>query len=87
MITTGKNSFPQGRAHQLAIQYQMVSLESICTSHIIQTEQVVFETMHTYKYINMHITIINFKEGHEFGREKYGVYRRVMKEKKEEGNM
>ena len=39
---SGRNSLPQGRAHQLVIQYQMVSLENRHTHNIIQAEQGVF---------------------------------------------
>lgn len=35
-------SLPWGRAHQLVIQYQMMRLESMHTSNIIQTEQEIF---------------------------------------------
>jgi hypothetical protein len=41
-----KHSLPQGRVHQLVIQYQMISLEDMQ----VTTEQVVFMYLGIYMY-------------------------------------
>ena len=48
MLRTGEGV--QGRSHQLFIQYQMVSPEDICASHIKQTEKVVFMYLGIYMW-------------------------------------
>lgn len=71
----GDMYLPQGREHQLLIQYQTVSPENIHRSNIIQNKQVVF--VYTEIYIT-HVMVINelgainlerSKKG-EFGRRK-----------------
>ena len=59
----GRGGPPQGRAHQLVIQYQMVNPENIHTSSIIQTAQVI--SMNISEYTYMHT--ISEKRGNEFG--------------------
>lgn len=41
-----RDSPPQGRAHQLVIQYPMASPENIHASSSTQTEQVIFRNQH-----------------------------------------
>lgn len=41
MLRIGRNILPQARAHQLVIQYHVVSPENGHASNIIQTEQAV----------------------------------------------
>ena len=48
------SALPQGRAHELAVQLQMVSPENMHPTSIIQTEQVIFRD-HLYKHIYIHI--------------------------------
>lgn len=45
----GRSSFSQGRADKLVTQHQKVSLESIKTSNITQTEQVTFRLISIFK--------------------------------------
>lgn len=47
----GRSHLPQGRAHQLGLQHQMVSPESTYTSNAIWPEQVIFRNIHIYTYI------------------------------------
>lgn len=60
-IESGRNRRPQGRAHQLVIQHQMVSPETICISNI-QTEEA--DVRNIYEY--MHVITVIEKRGHEF---------------------
>jgi hypothetical protein len=69
---SGRNSLPQGRAHQLVIQHQVVSHEIIHASNIMQINQVAFICLGIYISIHMymHITItkkeaMNLKESKE----------------------
>lgn len=55
MLRRGE-SLPQGKAHQLVIQYQMASPENTHASNIIQTEQVIFRCICVSTYIQMHVT-------------------------------
>jgi hypothetical protein len=51
----GRNSLPQGRAHQLIIQYQIFSPENICIQgNIIQTEQVALMYLGTHTHTHTH---------------------------------
>ena len=43
---SGKNSLPQGGAHQWIIQYQLMSHESIDSSNITQAVQVIFRKIY-----------------------------------------
>ena len=67
-----RNSLPQGRAHQLIIQHQIVIPENIHRNNIIQTKQLIFRNIHvcthTYAYnaINAKETM-NFRENGEKG--------------------
>jgi hypothetical protein len=78
-------SFPQGRAHQLVSQYQMVRPKNVHTSNIIWTEQV-------ERYVCVHgcvcvcvcvcLTTIDKERSHNFEKEKgeaYNLYRRKEK--------
>lgn len=72
-VENGRKS-SQGRAHQLALQYQMVSPESTHTSSVMQMEQVVsiylkihthtemYTHTHTYNPIIKEKGIMNLKE-------------------------
>lgn len=42
---SGRNSLLRGRVNQLVIQYQTLNVESIHTSYIIQTEQIIFRNI------------------------------------------
>lgn len=44
-LKVGGNSLPQGRVHQLVIQFQMVSPENTHTTNIIMTEKVIFRNI------------------------------------------
>lgn len=65
----GRNTVCQGRTHQLALQYQMASLENIPTSNIIQSEQVAF--MHLEIYMSIQKLLKN--RGHEFESKKVSM--------------
>lgn len=58
-VRSGRNRRPQGRAHQLVIQHQMVNPEPICISSI-QTEEVDFRNIYEY----MHVITVIEKRGH-----------------------
>ena len=69
-----RNSLLQGRAHQLVIQYQIVSTENKHPSDAVQTEQFVFTCLGTHTPINEKKNQTNNKPSHEFEREEGGIY-------------
>jgi hypothetical protein len=69
-----RNSLLQGQAHQLIIQYQIVSTENKHPSDAVQTEQFVFTCLGTHTPINEKKNQTNNKPSHEFEREEGGIY-------------
>lgn len=69
-VENGRNSIPQGKAHQLIVQCQKVSPKNIHTGKIIHTEQVTLE-------INMHMCVKSNLKSHVYEREQGEVYGRV----------
>lgn len=57
----------RGRAHQLVIQYHMVSPESIITSNMMQIEEVVFRNTHAHVTAVKEKEVINLKESKGVG--------------------
>lgn len=72
-LGAGEN-LPQGQAHQLIIQYQIVSTENKHPSDAVQTEQFVFTCLGTHTPINEKKNQTNNKPSHEFEREEGGIY-------------
>lgn len=68
----GRNSIPQGKAHQLIVQCQKVSPKNIHTDNIIHTEQVILEIN-----IHMHMCVKSNLKSHVYEREQGEVYARV----------
>lgn len=56
MLRAGE--IPQGTAHQLVMQYEVVSPKNIHMSNIILTEQIIFRNMCVQAYTYTHVTII-----------------------------
>lgn len=52
-----RNSLPQGRAHHLATQYQMVGPENTHANNIVQNKDII------YVYTHIHAIIITGKRG------------------------
>lgn len=70
-----RGALPQGRAHQWAVQCQVVSPENTHASNILQTEQVVFRNTYVYAYTYVNTIAISEKRRHvSEGEQGRGVY-------------
>ena len=56
---SGRNHPPQGRAHQLVIQYQMVSPENIHQGNLTLSEKVALTYLGIYMYIHISMSCNN----------------------------
>lgn len=77
-----RDDIPQGKAHQLVVQCQIVSNENIHACIIIWTEQVMFWHMHVHIHICMHAVTIHVKEVINFKESSEGVHGRFWREKR-----
>ena len=57
---SGRHGLPQGRAHPLVTQYQMISDENMHTSSMMHTEQVVFRGIPIHTQTCRHVEFITF---------------------------
>lgn len=70
MAESRRNDISQGRLHQLVIQYQVVSSESIPIHMSLYRPSMLI--LGIYMYIHMHVITISKNRDHEFGREQGG---------------
>jgi hypothetical protein len=69
---SGRESLPKGGAHQLVVQYQMVSLKNIHTRNTIQAGLVIFGNIYVYTY--MHVILQVMEIDHAFEKGQRGLY-------------
>lgn len=79
-----RNSLLQGSAHQLVIQYQMLSPKNMCTTNIVQTKQFIFRNIYANINTFMHAATVYEERGQEIWKRVKGVYERFWREKREE---
>lgn len=81
---SGRNRPLQERAHQLVIQYQMVSPKKMYVNGIVQNEFLMSGNICVYTYT--HVATMKRNRGHEFAREQGRSYSGVWREDREGRN-